>query len=87
MRVLGYARVSTENQLENYSIPQQQSRLESYCHAKGWELLNTYTDGGCSGGTLERPALQELLAAVRRGGVDAVLVYKLNRLSRSQKDT
>lgn len=87
MRVLGYARVSTENQLENYSIPQQQGRLEAYCKAKGWELLGTYTDGGCSGGTLERPALQELLQRVRRGGVDAVLVYKLDRLSRSQKDT
>lgn len=87
MRVLGYARVSTENQLENYSIPQQQGRIEAYCKAKGWELLGTYTDGGCSGGTLERPALQELLAAVRRGGIDAVLVYKLDRLSRSQKDT
>lgn len=87
MRVLGYARVSTENQLENYSLPQQQGRLEAYCKAKGWELLKTYTDGGCSGGTLERPALQELLREVRRGGVDAVLVYKLDRLSRSQKDT
>lgn len=87
MRVLGYARVSTENQLENYSIPQQLSRLLAYCKAKGWELLDTYTDGGFSGGTLERPALQELLAKVRGGGIDAVLVYKLDRLSRSQKDT
>lgn len=87
MRVLGYARVSTENQLENYSIPQQLSRLEAYCQAKGWELLHAYTDGGFSGGSLDRPALQELLAKVRGGGIDAVLVYKLDRLSRSQKDT
>lgn len=85
--VAGYARVSTENQLENYSIAEQVQRLESYCAAKGWVLLKVYTDGGYSGGNTNRPALQQMLEAVRRGGVDAVLVYKLDRLSRSQKDT
>lgn len=87
LKVLGYARVSTENQLENYSIAQQKQRLTAYCQAKGWELAATYVDGGYSGGNMERPALKGLLAAVESGGVDAVLVYKLDRLSRSQKDT
>ena len=87
MNVVGYARVSTENQLENYSIEEQCQRLSAYCQAKGWRLLNTYVDGGCSGSSLDRPALKELLNAVSRGGVDAVVVYKLDRLSRSQKDT
>ena len=41
MMVFGYARVSTENQLENYSIEEQTARLESYCAAKGWVLLHT----------------------------------------------
>lgn len=85
--VVGYARVSTENQRENYSIPQQEERLKAYCAAKGWRLLNIYVDGGWSGSGMNRPALGELLEAVERGGIDGVVVYKLDRLSRSQKDT
>lgn len=87
MLVCGYARVSTDNQLENYSIDEQTARLEAYCAAKGWTLLKTYVDGGYSGGNTNRPALQQLLKAVRESKIDAVVVYKLDRLSRSQKDT
>lgn len=83
----GYARVSTEHQLENYSIEEQTGRLRAFCAAKGWTLGELYVDGGYSGGTTDRPALQRMLDAVRQGGVDAVVVYKLDRLSRSQKDT
>lgn len=85
--VFGYARVSTDNQLENYSIEEQTARLEAYCAAKGWTLLHTYIDGGYSGGNIDRPALQEMLNAIRANKIDAVVVYKLDRLSRSQKDT
>lgn len=87
MLVFGYARVSTDNQLENYSIEEQTSRLEAFCAAKGWTLLHTYVDGGYSGGNTDRPALQEMLRAIRKDKIDAVIVYKLDRLSRSQKDT
>lgn len=87
MVVVGYARVSTENQLENYSIEEQTERLKAYCAAKDWSLRKLYVDGGFSGGNTNRPALQQMLAAIRQGGVDAVVVYKLDRLSRSQKDT
>lgn len=87
MVVVGYARVSTENQLENYSIEEQTERLKAYCAAKGWTLRKLYVDGGYSGGSTNRPALQQMLSAIRKGGVDAVVVYKLDRLSRSQKDT
>ncbi len=85
--VCGYVRVSTENQLENYSIEEQSQRIRSYCQAKGWVLQKIYTDGGYSGGNTNRPALQELLASLPTCGADAVVVYKLDRLSRSQKDT
>lgn len=85
--VAGYARVSTDNQLENYSIQEQIERLQAYCTAKGWILVKTYTDGGYSGGNTNRPALQQMLESVRAGHIDIVLVYKLDRLSRSQKDT
>ena len=87
MMVFGYARVSTDNQIENYSIEEQTSRLKAYCAAKGWTLLHVYIDGGYSGGNTNRPALQEMLHAIQKNKVDAVVVYKLDRLSRSQKDT
>lgn len=85
--VFGYVRVSTDNQLENYSIDEQVQRISAYCQAKGWILIKTYTDGGFSGGNTERPALQQMLTAIKKTHVDAVVVYKLDRLSRSQKDT
>lgn len=85
--VLGYARVSTENQIENYSIDEQTERIQAYCAAKGWALAHTYIDRGYSGGNTDRPGLQKLLETVRKHEASAVVVYKLDRLSRSQKDT
>lgn len=82
-----YCRVSTENQIENYSIDEQRERLEAFCKAKGWKKPEMFIDPGFSGGTLDRPALCSLLDDVRRGRFGTVVVYKLDRLSRSQKDT
>ncbi|WP_110928384.1 recombinase family protein [Bacillus massiliglaciei] len=80
-----YIRVSTQEQIENYSIEVQRERLEAYCKAKNWEVQDFYIDGGFSGSTLERPDLQRMLKNLKE--IDAVVVYKLDRLSRSQKDT
>lgn len=82
-----YVRVSTENQLENYSIEEQTERLELYCKSKDYIIYDMYIDGGYSGGNMNRPALQKLLLDVQSDKINAVLVYKLDRLSRSQKDT
>nr|WP_319487613.1 recombinase family protein [uncultured Caproiciproducens sp.] len=82
-----YVRVSTENQIENYSIEEQTERLEAYCSAKDWTIYKIYTDGGYSGGSTNRPALQQMLQDVQFGRLDMIAVYKLDRLSRSQKDT
>lgn len=71
--------------MEGFSIPEQQDRIRKYCEAKGWELIKIYTDGGYSGAKLDRPALQDLIRECEQ--YDMVLVYKLDRLSRSQKDT
>lgn len=87
IRAACYVRVSTENQIENYSIDEQISRLKAYCQAKDYVLVKIYTDGGWSGGNINRPALQQLLKDIQSGGIDSVVVYKLDRLSRSQKDT
>lgn len=82
-----YCRVSTENQIENYSIDEQRERLEAFCKARGWDKPAMFVDPGFSGGTLDRPALRSLLDNVRLGKFGTVVVYKLDRLSRSQKDT
>lgn len=88
MRVFLYIRVSTSEQAkEGYSIGEQEQRLRTYCKAKGWKVAKVFTDGGYSGGNTSRPALTELLSAVQKHQADAILVYKLDRLSRSQKDT
>lgn len=87
-RVALYVRVSTAEQAaEGYSIDEQTIRLTKYCEAHGWILAKVYTDPGYSGAKMERPALQQLFRDIRHGLFDTVLVYKLDRLSRSQKDT
>ena len=87
-RVAIYIRVSTQEQAqEGYSIEIQSERLTSYCKAKDWAIYDVYTDPGFSGSNTQRPALQKLFADIDAGRIDCVLVYKLDRLSRSQKDT
>lgn len=87
-KVALYVRVSTTSQLEEgYSIEEQKAKLESYCDIKEWNIYKIYTDGGFSGSTTERPALEQLVQDAQSKLFDTVLVYKLDRLSRSQKDT
>ena len=65
-----YVRVSTDNQLENYSIEEQTDRLRAYCKAKDIHIVKFYTDGGYSGGNLNRPALQQMLSDIDYGIID-----------------
>lgn len=86
-RALLYIRVSTTKQdQDGYSIPMQRVRLVAYCKAMGWAVAGVYIDPGFSGATLDRPGMTALLDAVNEGKGDVVLVYKLDRLSRSQRD-
>lgn len=82
-----YVRVSTENQIENYSIEEQIDRLKAFCKAKDLNIYKFYIDGGYSGGNIDRPALIELLNDIKLKKLTMIIVYKLDRLSRSQKDT
>lgn len=85
-RVALYIRVSTQEQAqEGYSIGEQKERLIAYCKAQGWVIADIYVDGGFSGSNLNRPGIQKLM--VETDNFDVVLVYKLDRLSRSQRDT
>lgn len=85
-RVVLYIRVSTlEQALEGYSIEEQKRRLIAYCKARGWSIVEILVDPGYSGSNLDRPGIQTLISHIRE--YDMVLVYKLDRLSRSQRDT
>ncbi len=86
--VAGYVRVSTVEQAEEgYSIQEQSEKIKSYCKAMGWELASIQSDPGYSGATLDRPGINQVIKDVQGGCVKKVIVWKLDRLSRSQKDT
>ena len=92
LRCAVYTRKSSEEGLdmEFNSLEAQREACEAYIssqRAEGWTLVpDRYDDGGISGGTLERPALKRLLADIEAGKLDVVLVYKIDRLSRSMLD-
>jgi DNA invertase Pin-like site-specific DNA recombinase len=92
LRCAVYTRKSSEEGLEQEfnSLHAQRESCEAYIasqRSEGWVLVrDQYDDGGISGGTLERPGLKRLLADVEDGLVDVVVVYKIDRLSRSLMD-
>src|SRR3954463_14833105 len=92
LRCAIYTRVSTEHGLEQEfnSLDNQREAAEAYIKSQaheGWTLIRSrYDDGGFSGGSMERPALQRLLADIRSGQIDVVVVYKVDRLTRSLAD-
>ncbi|WP_116653543.1 recombinase family protein [Pelagibacterium sediminicola] len=92
LRCAIYTRKSSEQGLDQEfnSLDAQREACESYIasqRSEGWVLVrDRYDDGGLSGGTLERPALQRLIADIEDGLIDVVVVYKVDRLSRSQPD-
>src|SRR4051812_45462013 len=87
-----YTRKSTEEGLEQEfnSLDAQREAGQAYIHSQqqeGWACLpDRYDDGGFTGGNADRPALQRLLADIGEGKVDAVIIYKIDRLSRSLLD-
>ncbi|WP_209426929.1 recombinase family protein [Pararhodobacter sp. SW119] len=92
LRCAVYTRKSSEEGLEQEfnSLHAQREACEAYIasqRSEGWVLIrDQYDDGGISGGTLERPALKRLLADIEDGLIDVVVVYKIDRLSRSLMD-
>jgi Site-specific recombinases, DNA invertase Pin homologs len=86
MRVACYLRVSTLDQVQGYSLDMQRERLEAYCKAQGWGDFTFYMDDGESATNLDRPGMRRLIRHVEEKKIDAVIVLKLDRLSRKQKD-
>jgi site-specific DNA recombinase len=92
LRCAVYTRVSTEHGLEQEfnSLDNQREASEAYIKSQapeGWKLIRThYDDGGYSGGSMDRPALERLLDDVRARRIDVIVVYKVDRLTRSLAD-
>ena len=87
IKAVGYVRVSTEEQArEGLSLDAQEEKIRAYCTAKGWRLVRIYRDEGFSGKDLNRPGLQSLIQDLRNNGIEAVVVAKLDRLTRSVRD-
>jgi DNA invertase Pin-like site-specific DNA recombinase len=85
--VLGYVRVSTEEQAgSGLGLEGQRQRIEEACRARGWDLLDVIEDAGVSAKTLDRPGLRRALRALELGEADGLVVAKLDRLSRSVGD-
>lgn len=87
-KVALYLRVSTDQQYEEgHSIDIQSERLSAFCQAKDLHPYEFYIDGGYTGSNVNRPELTKLISDIEDGLISYVVVYKLDRLSRSQKDT
>lgn len=83
-----YVRVSTDAQAEEgYSVEAQKEQLAAYCISKGIKNYEFYIDGGWSGSSINRPEIQRLIRDAKAHKLSHCIVYKLDRLSRSQKDT
>lgn len=82
-----YIRVSTTEQaMEGYSVGEQENRLRRFCEALGYQIHKIIIDPGYSGASLNRPGIKEVIRDVQEHLVSKVIVWKLDRLSRSQKD-
>jgi site-specific DNA recombinase len=87
MRAIGYVRVSTDGQADHgISLDMQRTKVEAYASLHDLELVEVICDEGWSAKSLQRPGVQRMLARVDAGEVEAVVVYKLDRLSRRTRD-
>lgn len=87
MRSVGYLRVSTNEQAnEGVSLDNQRKRIEAFCTAKDWELVDVYEDAGKSGKDLNRDGIQKLIRDCSKNLFEVVVVYKVDRVCRRQRD-
>jgi site-specific DNA recombinase len=88
MKAVGYIRVSTEDQArEGVSLDNQEAKIKAYASLNDLDLVEVIRDEGASGKNLDRAGMTRLLDMVEKSSVDAVIVYKLDRLSRKTIDT
>ena len=84
-KVAIYSRVSSEEQLKNFSLDDQEDRCEKFIHSQGWKLFKIYREEGISGFMKERPQIIKLLTDASNGFYDILVFYRIDRLSRNQR--
>lgn len=90
LRVACYVRVSSDEQVEGFSLDAQERAIEAYCQEQGYEIVGRYRDEGKSARTndlAKRPAFQRMLTHAEEGRFDALVVHKLDRFSRNLRVT
>ena len=87
MKAVGYIRVSTQDQAESgLSLKHQEDKIKAYCEALDIDLMSIEVDAGHSGKSLNRPAMQKILSKIQAKQIEAVVILKLDRLTRSVRD-
>ena len=88
-RACVYTRVSTDAQGEDgkVSLPEQERMAKACIESKGWRYIRTYEDNGFTGRNINRPGLRDMIRDIERGDIDVIVIFKLDRLSRKQRDT
>ena len=87
IKAIGYIRVSTDEQAkEGMSLENQEAKIKAYCDLRDLKLLEIVEDAGISAKNLRRPGAQKIMEMARKKMVDAVVVYKLDRMFRSTVD-
>lgn len=82
-----YPRVSTEDQFRNgHNLDEQKERMLKLCDYKNYEVYKVYEDAGISAKNMNRPAFQEMIQDIKDEKINKIIVYKLDRLTRSIKD-
>lgn len=85
-RVAIYVRVSSEMQLDNYSLDAQENACQSFAELRGWQVLSVFREEGASAKSTDRPVFQQMIQQAESGAFDVILVHKLDRFSRKLKD-
>lgn len=86
MKVAGYIRVSSEEQVDGYSLSAQEKAIEDFASLKGWQVVNIYREEGKSAKSDLRPVFQQMIDDAKAGHFDVIAVHKLDRFSRSLID-
>src|SRR5262245_61695928 len=83
-KVIGYGRVSTEEQENNYSLDAQRTRFEQLCKQNHWQYLGFFPETGSGTSVINRPVLCNILQRIQQNGIDALWVKETDRLSRPE---
>jgi site-specific DNA recombinase len=83
-KVIGYGRVSTEEQENNYSLDAQRSRFKHLCKQNHWQSLGFFPETGSGTSVINRPVLCNILQRIQQSGIDALWVKETDRLSRPE---